>query len=541
MRKLFTLGLAMILATSVYFSSKAQNVALEKTYEISGKSKRGYLGKVIYDQDTKTYSLIYVTKANDKKAKFETYQFDKDFNFIDKTDEEIEFEKARSKFSWFNFKGEQYSFESVSVSGNLTGTLVLKKKKITYKWNWFTGSYDKHVQLLEKIKPKNDEGNKYYYHTHAEDDVNGDILVLVGVKDKLQKNSDPYRQFKDLKILKFNKDFDQVNESSIQFDYIQTLAFARFISKPTDEDEENAGLDGLALVFAPMGGPGMNKYADPNLKNYTYVRVADDGSIQHKIHFESSASYWKIDELVLDRSNNSVYLFGPAAEGKDKYYNLLLATTKFKAIQLMKIKDGQTEYLTSTNLDECAAKLKTPPSQKKSPEYEGKKFDIKGYKVGSNGEFFIYGQNFSENNNGKQYKDVIGFQFDKNGVLKSQFGVDTKENNELAKLNGAPQFFEEGNSGKNMYWILTEIDGGRGEDVGSAHARYKFLLYPRIGKIDMNTGTINDFVTLGKVDKKTFYLDNKFPFLPVDEGASIVFFGNDKPGKFIWFAKVNLD
>ena len=49
---------------------------------------------------------------------------------------------------------------------------------------------------------------------------------------------------------------------------------------------------------------------------------------------------------------------------------------------------------TTFNKDEFSAKLKTPPTQKKSPEYSGKKFEISNYKVASNGDLFVSGQNF---------------------------------------------------------------------------------------------------------------------------------------------------
>jgi len=536
MRKIY--ALVLVLFVSQYFNdSSAQMLELEKTYEITGKSKKGYLGKVIYDQNTKIYSLIYVTKSTDRKAKFETYTFDKDFNFLNKEEEEIEFEKAKLKFSWFNFKGEQYVVETISVAGNLTGTLVLKKKRITYTYDWFFGGYSKKVELLEKVKPKNDEGNKYFYHTHVDDDVTGDILVVAGLKEK----SDPFKHFRDFSLLKFNKDFDLVKESFVKFDHIQSIAVTRSITKVYEGDTDHTGIGGLMMVFAPMGGQGMNKVASPDKNAYTYIRTNENGELIHRAAFTSPASYWKIDEIVSVDGENSVYVFGPAAEGKDKYYNMSVATTKFKAIQLLKIKDGKTEYITSANLDEIESKIKTPPAQKKSPAYEGKKFDIKGYAVGSANDFFIYGQNFDMGDKGIKYRDVIGFHFDSKGILKSQYGVDTKETNAFALANGSPQYLQEGTNGQDVYWILTEIDGVKTDDVSTNHATTRLLIYPRVGKINVSSGTIGDFITLGKIDKKTFYLDNKFPYLPVDEGNALVFFGNDKTGKILWFGKLRLE
>lgn len=532
MKKLFFFAMVLLLnhyCTTVY----AQKLDLEKTYEITGKSKRGYLGKVIYDESTKVYSLIYVTKSTETKIKFETYRFDKDFNFLDKKDEELEKEKASTKFGWFKYRGDKYSVESISVSGSLTGTLTLKKKRITYSYDWFNGGYNKKVELLEKIKPKSDDGNQYYYHTHMEDDITGDILVLAGLKVK----GDLTKSFKEFVLLKFNKDFDKVKETKLNFDYMQNIAFRKDILKAYEGDDENLGIGGLMVVFAPMSG----QKANPNRKAYTFVKVNENGELVDRIEFESPASYWKMDDIVTLGEGNTVYIFGPSSEGKDKYYNECVNITKFKSIQLLKIQAGKLVYVSSANLDEIETKIKTPPTQKKAPVYEGKKFDIKGYYVGPNDEFFIYGQNFDQSDKGIKYRDVIAFHFDSKGMLKSQYGVDTKETNPTALANGAPQFMQDGSNGKDVYWILTEIDGVKETDANSDHTTKRLLLYPRVAKVGVEAGTVGDFITLGKTDKKTFYLDNRFPYLPVTGENAIVFFGNDKSGKVLWFGKLKLE
>ena len=280
--------------------SVAQTLEAENTYEITGKSKRGALGDVTYDADKGTYALTYVTKANDKKAKFQVYTFDKDFNFISLEEEEIEFEKAKTKYTWFKYQGELYSTEGLYVEPNLMGTLVLKKKRITYKYDWFLLGYYTEVDILEKLKPKSDEGKKYYYHGHAEDDVTGEVLILVGVKDNINKNADPYRHFKEFVVLRVNQDVDIVSETSFKFDYPMTLAFSRYTTN------SEGGVAGMNFVFAPMGGPGMNKVADPNIYNFAYVSVNAEPQVVDNIRFDSYASFWKIDEMVVDEGNGDI-------------------------------------------------------------------------------------------------------------------------------------------------------------------------------------------------------------------------------------------
>jgi hypothetical protein len=470
--------------------------------------------------------LTYVTKSNDRKAKFQIYTFDYDFNFIDMVEDEIEFEKAKTKYSWFNYQGELYTTEGLYVEPNMVGTLVLRKKRITYKYDWFFLGYYKTVDVLEKLKPKTDDGQKYHYYSHAEDDVTGEVLILCGIKDKINKDADGYRHSKEYVVLRYNQDVDLMGEASFTFDHPMTLAFARSIGNA------EGGVGGMSYVFAPMGGPGMGKVQDPNKNHYAYVRVDAKPAIVDNIRFDSYAPYWDINEMVVDYGTDDVYLFGASAMGKDKYYGQLLSTSKFKAVQLMKISDHKIAYFTETDLEEFDAKLKKPSDQKKSPSYEGKKFAFANYALASNGDFFVSGQNFKPSNEGPQYNDILGFHFDEKGKLVSQYSVDTKESNKYAKTNGTEQLFIENASGNRVYWMQNEI-------VGVSMARGKMLVYPSIGYIDLNDNSISNFTAYGGDEK--YYLDPSYPFLETDKGSTIVFFGSDSKGKDIWFARVILD
>lgn len=504
---------------------QAQVLELEKTYEVTGKSKRGQLAKVDFDAATGVYTLTYVTKSNDKVAKFQIYTFDKDFNFLNMVEDEQEFEKAKSKYKWFSYKGDLYTVEGLFVEPNMIGTLVLKRKKISYKYDWLFLGYYKEVEILEKVKPKNEEGNKYFYLTHVEDERTGDVYILCGVKGKAVEMT----QFKDLHLLKYNKDIDLIKDLPIKFDFPQSLAFARYLDMKVEDDPDNPGVAGIVFMFAPMGGQGMGKMADPDMNNYTYVHVDKDLNLVDRISVKSYASFWKIDELI--KNNDDIYLYGPSAAGKEKYFNTLTTTSKFKAVQLMKVSNHKVDFLTETKLEEFQAKLKTPPSQKKSPEYEGKKFQVGSYTIASSGDFFVMGQNFDPSSEGNKYKDVLAFQFDTKGALKTQYGVDTKESNKYAKAAGAPQFLVESNDKKSLFWVLQEI-------TGFAESKGKVLSYPRIAKINIEQGTIGNFLDLGGEE---YYLDPKYPCLQTSKGSTVVFFGANKKGKKIWFARVKLE
>ena len=275
----------------------------------------------------------------------------------------------------------------------------------------------------------------------------------------------------------------------------------------------------------------MGKVQNTNKNAFTYVQVNAEPAVVDEINFDSYAPYWSINNMVI-ADDDDIYLFGPSAMGKDKYYSQLLGTSKFKAVQLLKISDHKVEYFTETDLEEFEAKLKKPADQKKSPSYEGKKFSIATYAVASNGDFFVSGQNYKPSNEGPQFNDIVGFHFDNKGELKSQYSVDTKESNKYAKTNGTEQLFIENASGEKVYWF-------QGEIVGVSMARGKMLAYPSIGSISLKDGNISNFTAYG--GEEGYYLDPSFPFLETDKGHNIVFFGSDKKGKDIWFARIKLD
>ncbi|MCU0368995.1 MAG: hypothetical protein MUF39_09210, partial [Cyclobacteriaceae bacterium] len=181
--------------------SFSQQLELEKTFKISRASKRGFLAGLDYDNQAKTYTLTYFTDQKKNTFKYEQYVFDNDFNLIKDGEFTEEAEKMKTKFKWFKFKGDQYTVMGNTVDNNLTGTLVLKKKLITYKYQFLKAGYSRKVDILEKVKPKTDEGNKLTGITHAEDDMNGDLYVLASVKAKIGVN--PGNEVGAIKLLKY--------------------------------------------------------------------------------------------------------------------------------------------------------------------------------------------------------------------------------------------------------------------------------------------------------------------------------------------------
>ncbi|MBX7110208.1 MAG: hypothetical protein K1X61_16270 [Chitinophagales bacterium] len=526
------------------WQAMAQKLSIEKTYEITGKANRGYLGNINIDEPKNLMELTFVTKANDKQVKFETYQFDLEFNYKNLVTDQIDFDKAREKYKWFKYKGENYTVEAVSVENNLTGTLVLKRKQINYNWSWFWGGYDKDVKLLEKLKPKSDEGNKYSLVTKAENDADGTVLLVAGTKT--QKGDDPNLVHKKYLAAIFNKDLDMIHKTDFEFQYPQTVAQAQLVWNPSlefDADAEDLSNNDLAMLFAPIGGPGIGKAADPAPNNYTFIRIGNDASIKDRINVKSPNTVWSINSIAM--VDKDYFIFGPS-KGDDKYINQVVNAgddpdaMKWESFQLAKLSNGKLDFISAPSLDEFEAKLQTPPSQKKSPSYKGKKFYLSDFDVDPKGNIFLFGQNFTLKSDGtRQYRDLLCFQFSPDGSLKAQYGYDKQEGNKFSEVAPAMQSMLHTADGKDMDWLIGEVDGMR-NDKELGNSKYKLLMYPVVAKLDVANGKINDPAVFGVSKQGKYYLNNRFPFLPIELETSVVFFGESAGGKTLWFGKMPL-
>ncbi|MFH1120850.1 MAG: hypothetical protein V1775_13585 [Bacteroidota bacterium] len=488
MKKLYLIGI-LVLTGFLYVSS--QDIELEKTYDLSKDAKKGFLGDVRYNDQNESYLLSYCTKSKKTFAKFENYTFDKDFNFVNMTQEELEFDKVKSKYAWWRYKGEDFSTESIYADDNASGTLILRKVRRDYNWSWLWGMYNKVVlHKLEKVKLRSEDGDKYYYYSSHADDETNELYVLCGKKDKTDR--DTYK--KEFHILKINFQLDVVKDYQVSF--TKPVDF-KFFGSITDEGH----IKQLFIVF--------NSGSE-----YTYVRVDSKLEQKDKIDFTANPG-WKIDDFIPPSAEeDNIYIYGPSA---DKYYTLV------------KVDNGKLGYVSDVNLDEFKQKLKCPPSQRRTPEYRGKKFVLDASLLTKDDELVITGQNWSTKYNVVEdklrdvYTDVLTFYFDANGKLKAQYGVDPKKNNEEVKLFGNDQDIIEGEN--NLYWILYESPKFRSD-------------YPSIMKINKKTFEINDPVDFGK---ETYFLEPSFPMLKVKDENKVVFFGANKKGNTIWFCKVRFD
>lgn len=555
MKKIALMICALLIATS--YHANAQKLALEKTYEITGKAKRGYLDDVQYDPNTKQTMLSFVTRSSNNitgsktKVLYQNYFFDKDYNFIKMEENEDVYRNKKFKQE----KGETYTVEGVYVENNFTGTFVLRKKLITYKWDWFFGGYRRKVKLLEKVKPKDESGNKYTLVKKWENDETGSVVAMVVGKGKTSVPNE-------YTLLKIEPTLTFTVQDKFKFESPQAIAAAMLITNLATMEYDDSGLDEEdegneaddsdeqgdlstsepGLIFANASA-GKKAKADPH--DYTFIHLSADGKVLERVALKTGASAWNINNII--QAEGSIYLIGPANEGK--YHDVGipmgadLENMKWKLFQMAKITGGKVDYMTVTDLDEFEAKLKTPPSQKKSPSYRGKRFHFITAKLHHDGSIMIAGQNYVRQKRDKvqvkSYRDVVSFLFAPDGKLKAQYGVRREENNKYAKMAPTEMVI---NSGANsIYWTIFEMDGIRTEREGK-YKSIKAKNYPSVAKIDPVSGEISDFVQFGTVDgKPVYYLHNQMPVLGIQGDNAIVYMGTNQSGKTLWFAKIVME
>ena len=290
------------------------------------------------------------------------------------------------------------------------------------------------------------------------------------------------------------------------------------------ETENDMSNSDLCFIFAAEFTPDKDRLGENT--DFEMIRVSKEGKVIKRIEFKVKSSEWNIINVTANAG--SLYFIGPANEGKplgaSKVSVSFGENTKYNFYQIAKITGDNVDYVTSTKLDEFEAKLKKPASQKKSPEYKGKKFTIRNISVAKDGAVFIYGQNFS----GEKWDDILMFYFDKTGVLKAQYGVRLEERNDFSEKRMARQFIKLTDA--NAYWEIWEL-----EDIDDGRA----LQYPNISKINLATGDISDFQKFGTVkDKPTYYLQNSYPCIINPEDNSLIYLGQNKKSNILWFGKI---
>jgi hypothetical protein len=408
-------------------AASAQTIDIEKTYEVSKEAMKGFIHSVEKDEAKKEITFVYRVRAKRNQAKFITYTFDYNFNLVNQGEEIVDFEKEiPSKYKPKKYKGEEYSVEGLYVEPNMMGTLVLKRKVTTFKWNWLRMAYGWNVAVEGKLKAKTDDDKKLFYHGHIENFNDGTAMILAGEKGSAK--SGPYNHMMNYHFMKYDINLTKLADVTVNFE--TPMAVVATYGYPTDEEADGEKSD-MVVVFAPFKE---KRYMGPKIWNqsateYTYVRVSYDGKLLDKATFQSPGSIWRIDDFVFGK-DGAVYFYGPANDDNDDFFHsrleILDDKQKWPRFQLAKFNKGKMEFVSATTMDEFKSKLKAQPDGKKGDSYSGRRIAFTEAIISPGNDIILSGQNYGMARNskgqitGREYEDLVMFHFDGSGKLISQ-------------------------------------------------------------------------------------------------------------------------
>lgn len=541
-------GIALTLLTIAMIAANtfAQTNYLEKevAHQISNKAEQGYLGNVETDDATKEIRMFFVTALKSKKIKVEKYVFDYDLNFKTSEKEEYDYAKdVKSKYKWFKFRNEEIEkVIGVTAEPNMMGNLVFKRKEITNYWSWFSGGYKTEIKTTDKLKPKGEDGKRYFYRSHFDNDETGEVLALVSPKFAPKEASKMQEEYR---IIRVNKDLDIVSTTELNFPHPQWMIFSGRFTR-TEDDFYNGD---YVAIFAPHDLMGV-KNPDPNPTTYTYVRISPEGKIVEKIPFTTKATKWMIEGVYDKDGVTTIYGAGfKIDKPKDAYANFknYVPTEKgFDNFQIVSIKDGKVQFVSTPNLDEMSGKTIAPAGQKKAKEYEGGRLRITGIETAGNGDALIMAQMLNKNIASQLivYKDFMVLHFSKDGELKRVYSIDSPAKGGMYNATDPvsspatrPSFSNIflGGGGKYAYWVT-----GLVTKVDKATVSYYFLnektttWTPReqliMGRIDLENNTMSEIQTAGDGVKgrKDFFLRKDIRYASINGGKSLVVLGEDR-------------
>ncbi|MCB9234781.1 MAG: hypothetical protein H6581_24220 [Bacteroidia bacterium] len=577
---------------------QAQKLDIESVYTPSTLRKKSTLKNVAYDPKTGETVLTYM-ENNLFTLYFRDYVFDENLKFKEEREDKFDFgEKLdwehdagvmalRARYPWFNYRGESYSVPFIDVWRTLDGKIRVRNAVVTYNYSWLFGTYIPTVEYQGSVKLGGENDEKIYPYERAINAATGDLFLVVGIKaSKDDKKGNAFQHCRKFQIVKITPQMEVTYLDEIDFEFNQGINYSAVVTPNNEpvnmiDDMYDISCGKWYLMLSPIKTMIGAKYATKDPSNHTLLIINSDGSLSKQIPFKAPTSGFVVEDIVAANGGDDAYIYGPAKE--DAFVNMLQPTNspltyreevkdiKYKDFQILKIHQEKVEYIQSTNLDDFEAKAVTPPSQKKTPVYQGKNTAKSRAQITPDGQLFITAQQYTtkkvpdpEDTNPADgvdmikvvdaYKDLILFHFAADGKLKAQYGVRRDFNNRHAKENVTPQDLFLSPDGKTLYWVYDEIQGFREgfsfnvstlgglANTKSVLSKSKLLTFPAVSRIDLASTQMTDFVNLGQnaEGKQEFYTHPAIGAQLSGDRNFITFVGEDKQGKRLWLGRMPL-
>jgi hypothetical protein len=481
--------LATILLAGIAYAAAGQdNFILEKDYEISRKAKKGYLGNV-EKKENGSFDMIYILPSGARKIKTEIYHFDKDCNQLGVERDEMEIERARTKWSWFTYKGEFYLTNTLSASVNLTGQLVFRKKLVTATWSWWTGHYVRNVKMLDKVKPKNESGRAYRFLGGAYE-IERDSSVLVLAMGATDKNK--YGEANKYDLLKCNNECDIKVMQQLTFPYAVMPVFSQpLVDDQSREIENDDQPRDWVVIMAPTKMYSTKDTRAENPEDFYYLRISPEGEVKENFAFKAPAAGLRI--LQAYQKDGAVVMYGMSTGKEGKFIeqslgNQMVPTTsasaeekaagntdgsksfggfaamgntlggkddvgltqdqiddvldekKYTHFAFMRVEGGKLAWGNLTEMDEVNDKAVAAEGMKKPLKFDGNKFEVNNMQFVKDGSMLLSIQDFKrvKKDNKKIYKGMYLMHFTSTGQLVHNYTVNVEQRSKKGFFNNSP-------------------------------------------------------------------------------------------------------
>ncbi len=485
-----TRSLVTLLLASMAFTAVAQDdFILEKDYEISRKAKKGYLGNV-EKKENGNFDMIYILPSGARKIKTEIYHFDKDCNQLGVERDEMEIERARLRWKWFTYKGDFYLTNTLSASANMMGKLVFRKKLVTATWSWWTGHYVRNVKMLDKVKPKNEEGRAYVFVGGAyEVERDSSVLVLaMGATDK-EKFGSPTKY----DLLKCNNECDVTTLQQLTFTHAVQPVFSQPLmdDQSGDIDNDDQPRDWI-VIMAPVKLRSTKDNRAENPEDFYYLRISPEGTVKENFAFKAPAAGLRI--LQAYEKDGAVVMYGMSTGKEGKFIdqalgNILVPTTsasadekaasntdasksfggfaamgnslggkddvgmtqdqvddvldekKYTHFAFMKVEGGKLAWGNLTEMDEVNDKAVAAEGMKRPLKFDGNKFEVNNMQFVKDGSMLLSIQDFrraKDKSHAKIYKGMYLMHFTNTGQLVHNYTVNVEQRSKKGFFNNSP-------------------------------------------------------------------------------------------------------
>ena len=256
---------------------------------------------------------------------------------------------------------------------------------------------------------------------------------------------------------------------------------------------------------------------------------------------------------------------------------------KYTDFIVCKMSGGKAVFVNATPITELNQKAVAGPDMKKPLEFDGKKFKTNNFQILNDGSMLLSFQDFKKNNSrgggnkflntlagvqtsssGKSYDRIYQglymLHFSPDGHLNKNYTVLLDQKNKKGFFNNSPMtadnfsatsYIIQSKDGKSVNWIMEMVkaidvdtdfssmmnfNGTTTNTTTTSYAPFYSIEY---GKLDLQSGISSEFRTLGDLEKKKYYLYEKYNRIQL--GDYTYFFSETPKGDRVLISRIDLN